>query len=130
MKKIAKKVRKTLDSLVEDGIFTFSSDLCGLCAIGSWFLVKKLREKGYNAELYISEAGNHVWCQVGKTVIDVTVTQFGHREKIYLGKSSPRCYYYKGQKVKWPKDFKCWDRYQSPLNRTNLKAIEERYKQI
>lgn len=131
MKKIARKVRKTLDSLVEDGLITFAGhDLCGLCAIGSWFLCKKLKERGYKAEVYISQANNHCWTQIGKTIIDVTITQFGYEEKIFIGKKSPACYYYLGRKMTKNEATTFFEDFQNPFNKEIMSLLENRFNEV
>jgi len=56
-------------------------DLCGMCAITSAELWKRLKNAGIEAEICmrIGMYGSHVFVESGKYVLDVTAQQFSHR---------------------------------------------------
>lgn len=81
--RIAHEVRVELQSWLKD---KFREDLECTCGICSYTLYRVLCAVGYNAELVESVDNNegHCWVEVGGYVVDLTATQFGYREVVFV----------------------------------------------
>lgn len=93
----AKKIRR---SLLRSNFMVWPRDLCGACGIASILLsislddVRTLRFKP-----------GHAWNQIGRTIIDITATQFNHnregeRVRGVLVTNTPRTYHEGGLLLK------------------------------
>jgi hypothetical protein len=77
--KIAKQVRGWAEKNKEEYEVN-DTDLCGMCAVASAMIFKKLEEKKIICEIFESESekhGSHVFVVAGGYIIDVTATQYG-----------------------------------------------------
>lgn len=78
-------------------------DLCGACGIASWTLDAIYKKLGVTSEFVMgrfnknsrfddSRYGNHCWVQVGEYIVDLTATQFGISETVYIARISDTRY--------------------------------------
>lgn len=97
---IAKAVRKEMVSFAKaegSKICYEPRELDCLCAIASDFLVKVAEQFGFEVYLTegiafenisrdhpLTEQGNHMWVEWREFIIDITATQFGVREHVYM----------------------------------------------
>ena len=125
---IAKKVRKAMEHYsrdLGDDYFISPKDLGGGCGIASVALAKLLIDHGIKAEVVVSN--QHCWVETKKTFIDVTATQFGHKEKVLRRKPRDATYI---EEIRFaPTDrmhrtFFPWSKPQKPTNRIIKKIIK------
>ncbi len=64
------------DGFVND---KFEEDLCGMCAIASAELFRRLKDMGYSPKIALYDGDDHCHCfvLVNGQIVDVTATQFG-----------------------------------------------------
>jgi hypothetical protein len=90
--KIAKKVRKIAhtfamspDSYRLD--FHDRSDLRAMCAVASFALYNRLKNEGYDC-VFVSgkfkDWNDHCWVEIDGCIVDITATQFGIEEDIFI----------------------------------------------
>ena len=77
---IAKRTRAWAEALARR--HGFPPDLCGLCATASAQLMLALRAKGYDAVFH--ENYGHCFVVLNGYIIDITATQFGKRNKVFI----------------------------------------------
>ena len=122
---IARALREKIDGFVEieHGNFcNFSQNLCGLCAISSFTLKKVLDRKGIKAKAFIGKfvddvgKTDHCWVEDNRFIFDITATQFGIPEKVYvIDKKSEKASSYQGGKmIKNANQFNGWPETQRP----------------
>lgn len=67
--------------------FINKATLAGACAMASWELVLRLRAAGIACQFVNGEydGAGHCWVQIGDyDVVDITATQFGVKDKVYV----------------------------------------------
>lgn len=96
VKAIAYEVREWAEGKVEP-----SSDLCGMCAIASAELHRRLKKHGIESELHLYDDEEnyscHVFVVVDDHVVDVTASQFWefeHERVVILPKKEAEAYYF------------------------------------
>lgn len=114
VKAIAYEVREWAEGKVEP-----SSDLCGMCAIASAELYRRLKKHGIESEIHLYDDSEsctaHVFLVVDDHVVDVTATQFQELENervVILPKKLAEAYdFYNTAKIfKEPVTLKKWQR--------------------
>jgi hypothetical protein len=61
----------------------WSRDLAGGCAVGSWFLQQEAKKRlGINIDFHCN--GNHAWNEFDCHIYDVTATQYGAFDKVFV----------------------------------------------
>lgn len=94
-----------------------SKNLECYCAVASWFLQTRISRYGIKSDLVVGKFkthlgwdSDHCWVRIGNDIVDITLTQFGRYEKVYIaphdGRFTPL---YVGQKAydrlrKWPEE--------------------------
>lgn len=82
--KIARAVRRWAEKFVKTDMRMGQKDLCGMCAISSALLLKKIREAGYTGFKIVS-GDNHAYLLYNnEIVLDCTATQFGYTDKVLV----------------------------------------------
>ena len=115
IKKLAAECREIVELAVNEGIIEADEDLAGACAVASFFLRKKLLSYGYKTDFYVAKAHNHCWLRYGDKILDITATQFGHKNKVVFKKGHIHEYYYTGYKVRnFKEEFAPWPEDQKP----------------
>lgn len=116
---LAQKIRDGLDEYVARFRPShIDSDLMGACAIASYFLMREARKKGIKVELFVGvhnscDIGQHVWICHDGFIVDITATQFGYDDKIYIAPESHEDYYIKYREDDALDEIKDWGE-QSP----------------
>jgi hypothetical protein len=91
--KTASSVRKTIEDERKknhDAKVVWSQDLCGACAVASSLLTHELKKQGVNSFLVIGQyirgdvPWTHCWVETNSDIIDITATQFGIEQKVFL----------------------------------------------
>lgn len=59
------------------------SNLCGACAVGSAFLVRKAKER-LGIRIRFVACDSHAWTEYNDTIYDITAKQFGIDEKVLV----------------------------------------------
>jgi len=122
---LASVIRKSSETLIKNkvkGFEEFGKDLMGMCAISSCALKRVLEENGIESTLIKGQYGlvsEHCWVDLPDHCIDLTLTQFGKKEKIhFIDKQSALFKNFICLK-KEPKitDFKNWPFFQKPTKR-------------
>lgn len=125
-RKIAQKVRKKCEKYVkglENSIY--GETLSCLCAVASKALQNELVEAGYNTKLVYGNAfgDTHCWVELDGKIYDITATQFGVEEKVYVTDVNDEDYE-KEKEVKDLRFFSGWPIEQKPLKRTINQLLE------
>lgn len=98
---IAEEVRQEIEQVAKQkgGMY---ANLCGLCAIASAELFKKLKKSGHSPRICFTYG--HCFIRVGAYLVDVTATQFRvcHNKKIVIHR-------YRDIKSKIDGEFWFWD---------------------
>ena len=80
---IGVKIHDAMSLFVEENnISDLSEDLTGACAIASWFLHQELKK--INIKTDFCAATNHAFITYNDVIYDITVTQFGMKEKVFF----------------------------------------------
>ena len=79
IKHIAENVRewaeeKQKNASEYDACYDWSSDLCGMCAICSYELARRLNRAGFHPKIIVNEI--HTFVKVKSYIVDITATQF------------------------------------------------------
>jgi len=129
LKKMAGIVR---DEIAEHFSGNVDDDLSTYCAISSYVLMKIGYSFGYKfrlAEGVAFELGwhpteediNHCWLEIGDDIVDITATQFGRKEKVYIVRGTNESY----KKFKSDEDalksLRKWPSEQSPVRQSGEK---------
>lgn len=106
IKQAATQVRKFFERVAEDEVFL--KNLSCLCWRASTTLAKRLQSKGFEAKVVHGEmldvwggTNYHVWVVYKNKILDITATQFGYRNKIFI--TSTKSKLYKPLKKAWPR---------------------------
>jgi hypothetical protein len=85
VRKIAKNVRKLAEVLQDD-----NPDLENMCGQASYLLYAWLKKEGIKSSMLYGdyESDSHAWNRVGDYYVDVTATQFGCRNRVYVRSSN------------------------------------------
>jgi hypothetical protein len=78
------KIEELLDTEMFNGIY---EDLCGACAICSVALCKSLKKFGYKPDLVngmYEGYACHCWVELDGKIYDITATQFGLKDKVFI----------------------------------------------
>ena len=81
IKTIARSVRKWAEKTYGNSNY-FTKSLSGLCAICSYRLFLKLKEKGISSEFVNNYWSQHCFVLVDNYIVDVTATQFCYEKKM------------------------------------------------
>lgn len=76
-------IHNALKEYTEEAYSSFSANLCGACAVGSGLLVREAKRK-FNMNLTFKAAPHHAWTEYRGVIYDITATQFGAREKVFI----------------------------------------------
>lgn len=90
--KIAKKLRRKADrdtKIQSD----YGKTLGGACAIMSLYLWRYLHRQGIRCQVRWSDG--HCFVTYGNKIVDITATQFGKKQKVYIAdfKNHPECWW-------------------------------------
>lgn len=84
-------VRRVLHRIRRDHPRVIHENLCGGCAIGSYLFDIVAQHSGMGCEMAYGSVYDttHVWCVLGnrRTVVDVTMTQFGNYPVVYVAEA-------------------------------------------
>lgn len=72
--------------------YAFHADLKCMCAIASAELFKRLKNEKYEPQLHVAIhgiGGSHVYVYLNNYIIDITATQFAHKEKVVIKRKIP-----------------------------------------
>ena len=115
---IASIVRLKMEELLGTEMFQdVSEDLCGACAICSVALCKSLKRFGYKADLVhgmYQGYACHCWVELDGKIYDMTATQFGIIEKVFITDIDDFDYLEKDYISNIDSFFKQWVRTQKP----------------
>lgn len=101
---VAELVRWEIEAFVLNRDCSISyKDLCGACGIGSWVLNRVYRRLGVNSHFVMGRYdknshfhdtyyGNHCWLEIDKHIVDVTATQFGVPDRVFVTGFDNPCY--------------------------------------
>lgn len=81
--KIMKRVRKWAEKVQAQNPYSYGADLCGLCAVASKELARRLQKHGYKCQLACNDF--HCFVLYKGRVLDVTATQF-RKPEIYISR--------------------------------------------
>lgn len=93
---IAKKARRLTERFQKKNPEIGSEDLECYCAIGSKILYELAKKEGYRVSFvegnfsnnkytaWDRDIPNHCWVEYKKVILDITATQFGIQEKVYI----------------------------------------------
>lgn len=108
-------------------------DLACFCACASVFLAQKLNEHGIKAvairgSFDSDEGDNHCWVDVDNNIIDITATQFGIRDKIFITTYNNSSFYVSMGHIKSIYCLHGWPVEQKP-NKKVIDKLNELYKE-
>ena len=115
MKTIIQVAEKVRDSIAKELGDSFPSGLGGDCAVSSYTLHKKLNRLGFKSKFVQGHYRmmEHCWVEIDNLIIDITATQFGIKEKVYITRTNDKNYQ-PTRKRFLKKEFKLWPNYQKP----------------
>jgi len=123
VKQIALRVREWAEVVRENtpqsDSYGWYDDLCGMCAICSYELARRLKRAGFYPRVHVNES--HSFVRVNKVIVDVTATQFGYRERVLIRSKSPGDWWNDGRSFRFgdkrgmKRAFRGWPKEQKPL---------------
>jgi hypothetical protein len=80
-RRLVKLGEKIHDAMVNSKMF--DRDLAGSCAVTSWLFLTEAKRK-FNIKLEYKVVYGHTWTEYHKTIYDLTATQFGEDQKVFV----------------------------------------------
>lgn len=133
---VAKRTRKACESYAKETNI-FAEDLNSMCAIASAYLMKRLSCARIRAEFVIGtyDGSDHCWVEHKDKIIDITATQFGILQAVFVTSKYNKDYFAKcraAQRIARTfliKENRDWP-YNQRLTSKNVGSLEDHWKKV
>ena len=101
VRKIAEEVRQWAEKEGRKDKYLFPDDLCGMCAIAAGKLWRELTKAHIPAQIAYAEhfGDGHCFVMVGRYIVDVTASQFGHDKVVIRVMNKGLSFYWQPTKM-------------------------------